>query len=77
MALKLDGRNADLRGRFLVEFASRFGVPKSMSQRRLNELSDRVTQHIDDASVIGFDDRITAQLITEMNRRLETLRRFD
>jgi serine/threonine-protein kinase HipA len=77
MALKLDGRNANLRGRFLVEFAARFGVPESMSQRRLNELSERVAQHIADATVIGFDDRITGQLIAEMNRRLETLRRFD
>lgn len=77
MALKLDGRNANLRGRFLIEFASRFGVPQSMSQRRLNELSDHLAQHIGDASVIGFDDRITGLLIAEMNRRLETLRRFD
>jgi len=77
MALKLDGRNANLRGRFLVEFAARFGVPESMSQRRLSELAERVAQHIAGAAVIGFDDRITAQLIAEMNRRLETLRRFD
>ena len=77
MALKLDGRNANLRGRFLVEFAARFGVPKSMSQRKLNKLSNRVAQHIDDASVIGFDERTTGQLIAEMNRRLETLRRFE
>jgi len=77
MALKLDGRNANLRGRFLVEFAVRFGVPASLSQRRLSELSERVDQHIADASVIGFDDRMTGQLISEMNRRLVTLRRFN
>ena len=77
MALKLDDRNANLRGRFLVEFAARFGIPESMSQRRLNELAERVAQHIADASVIGFDDRITGQLIAEMNRRLDTLRRFE
>jgi len=77
MALKLDGRNANLQGRFLVEFASRFGVPKSMSQRRLTELADRVALHIDDAPVIGFDDRTTGKLVAEMNRRLGLLRRFD
>ena len=77
MALKLDGRDANLRGRFLVEFAARFGVPASLSQRKLSELSERVDQYIADAAVIGFDDRITGQLIAEMNRRLETLRRFE
>lgn len=77
MALKLDGRNANLRSRFLVEFAARFGVPKSMSKRRINELSDRVAQHIGDASEIGFDERITGRMVTEMNRRLGILRRFD
>jgi serine/threonine-protein kinase HipA len=77
MALKLDSRNANLRGRFLVEFASRFGVPKSMSQRRLNEIADRVALHIGDASAIGFDDRTTEKLVAEMNRRLGILQRFD
>jgi serine/threonine-protein kinase HipA len=77
MALKLDSRNSNLRGRFLVEFASRFGVPESMSQRRLNELADRVAMHIGDASVIGFDDHTTGKLVAEMNRRLGILRRFD
>jgi len=75
MALKLDGRNANLRGRFLVEFASRFGVPERMSIRRLSELCDRVANHIDDVSLIGFDDRTTGRLAVEMNKRLETLRR--
>ncbi len=77
MALKLDSRNANLRGRFLVEFASRFGVPKSMSQRILNEIADRVASHIGDASVIRFDDRTTGKLVEEMNRRLGVLQRFD
>ncbi len=77
MALKLDGRNANLRGRFLVEFASRFGVPKSMSQRRLGELADRVAHNIGNASVIGFNDETTEWLVTEMNRRLGILQRFD
>lgn len=77
MALKLDGRDANLRGRFLVGFASRFGVPQSMSRRRLSEITDRVAKHISEAALIGFDDGTTERLIAEMNRRLETLRRFD
>ncbi len=76
MALKLDGRNANLRGRFLVEFALRFGVPEKMSIRRLGELSDRVANHLDDVSLIGFDDRTNGRLATEMSRRLETIRQF-
>jgi serine/threonine-protein kinase HipA len=76
MALKLDGRNANLRGRFLVEFASRFGVPEKMSIRRLGELFDRVANHIDDVSLIGFDDHTTGRLATEMSRRLKTLRQL-
>jgi len=77
MALKLDGRDANLQGRFLVGFASRFGIPESMAKRKLSELADRVEPNIGDVSCIGFDDRITEQLISEMNRRLTTLRRFD
>jgi serine/threonine-protein kinase HipA len=77
MALKLDGRDANLRGRFLVEFASRFGVPESMVRRKLGTLTDRVAPHISGASCIGFNTRTTEQLISEMNRRLKTLRRFD
>jgi serine/threonine-protein kinase HipA len=77
MALKLDGRDANLRGRFLVGFASRFGVPESMSRRRLGDLADRVAPHIGGASCIGFDARTTEQLIKEMNRRLKTLSRFN
>jgi len=77
MAMKLDGRDANLRGRFLVEFASRFGVPKSMVRRKLGELADRVAPHIGGASCIGFDARTTEQIISEMNRRLTSLRRFD
>lgn len=76
MALKLDGRNANLQGRFLVEFALRFGVPEKMSVRRLSELCDRVTNHIDDVSLIGFDDRTTTRLAVEMRKSLETLRHF-
>jgi serine/threonine-protein kinase HipA len=77
MALKLDGRDANIRGRFLVSFASRFGVPESMVRRKLGEIADRVAPHIGAASCIGFDARMTEQLILEMNRRLTTLRRFD
>jgi len=77
MALKLDGRDANLRGRFLLGFASRFGVPESLMQRKLGELADRVAPHIGGASCIGFDARTTEQLINEMKRRLEALCRFD
>jgi len=77
MALKLDGRDANLRGRFLVEFATRFGVPMPMVRRKLGELADRVAPHIGGASCIGFDARTTEQIISEMNRRLTSLCRFD
>jgi serine/threonine-protein kinase HipA len=77
MALKLDGRDANLRGRFLLGFASRFGVPESMVRRKLGELADRVAPHIGGASCIGYGGRVTEQLLNEMNRRLKTLRRFD
>ena len=77
MALKLDGRDANLRGRFLTGFASRFGIPESMVRRKIGMLADRVAPHIGGASCIGFNARTTEQLINEMNRRLKTLRRFD
>ncbi len=77
MALKLDGRNGNLRGKFLITFAARFGIPESMSRRRLGALADRVSPHINDVSSIGFNDRTTGRLIDEINRRLNTFCRFD
>ena len=77
MALKLDGRDANLRGRLLVGFGSRFGIPEPMARRKLCELADRIAPHTGGASCIGFDARTTERLINEMNRRLEILRRFD
>jgi len=77
MALKLDGRDANFRGRFLVGFASRFGVPESLMQRKLAAIADRVAPHIGSVSCIGFEARKTDQLIDEMNRRLKMLLRFD
>jgi len=77
MALKLDGRNGNLRGKFLITFAARFGIPESMSRRRLGALADRVSPHINDVSSIGFNDRTTGRLIDEINSRLNTFCRFD
>ena len=76
MALKLDGRDANIRGRFLVGFASRFGVPESLMRRKLGELAGRVEPHIGGVSCVGFDTRKTEQLINEMNRRLKMLRQM-
>jgi len=77
MALKLDGRNGNLRGKFLITFASRFGIPESMSRRRLSALAERVSPHINDVSSIGYNDQTTLRLIDEINLRLNTLCRFD
>jgi serine/threonine-protein kinase HipA len=77
MALKLDGRDGRLRGRFLVEFAERFGVPAVLTRRRVGTLIERAAPRLDAAADIGFDTPTSERLVNEMHRRIETLKRFD
>ncbi|NQV07569.1 HipA domain-containing protein, partial [bacterium] len=77
MALRVDGRDANIQGRFLVEFAGRFDAPAALVCRRLGELADRLDTRLDGAGEIGFDTQTSERLVAEMRRRLEVLRRFE
>lgn len=77
MALRVDGRDANLRGRYLIEFAGRHGVPATLTRRRLAAIADRLEPHLDHVARIGFDERTTRRVTREMARRIEILRRFD
>lgn len=77
MAMELDSRISNLQGRFLTSFASRFGVPEDMTRRRVENLIDHLTPHLDSVVDIGFDEATTDGMIEEMGRRIALLRRFD
>jgi serine/threonine-protein kinase HipA len=77
MAMQLDSRVSNLQGRFLTDFANRFGVPETLTRRRINTLADRVEPLLDSAATIGYDPETTSRMTETMADRLDTLRRFD
>lgn len=75
MAMKLDGRDDNIKFRYFIEFAARFGVPESMMRRRLNTMLDRMEPGLDGLETIGFDADTTTRLDGEIRRRLAILMR--
>lgn len=75
LALPVDGRDMKIRGKDLVAFGQRFGLPAKLVERRLTTLCDRAEPFIGAVERIGFDDRATEQTLEEMTRRLSELRR--
>jgi len=76
MAMRLDGRDSNFQGRFLVTFAERFGVPAALTRRRLGALIDRVAPRLDGAADIGFDTQASERLVAEMGQRADALRQL-
>lgn len=73
MALRLDGRDDNLKGRYFVEFAERVGVKGAAVQKSLHELYERSEPWLEQLAKIGFDDRRTADLNRVMRKRREEL----
>ncbi|OFW66533.1 MAG: hypothetical protein A2Z12_01920 [Actinobacteria bacterium RBG_16_68_21] len=76
MALDVDGRVANIQGRFLVAFAERYGVPEALTRRQLGEMIDRVKPRIRSVENIGFDTSISERMAAEMQNRVARLSRF-
>ncbi len=70
MAMDLDGRNANFKGAYFAGFGERFGVPRTLTLRRLGELADRLAPRIDDLGDIGYDTRTTERMAAEIVRRI-------
>jgi len=76
MALDVDGRVANIQGRFLVAFAERYRVPEALTRRRLGEMIDRVKPRIPSVENIGFDTSICERMAAEMQKRIAGLSTF-
>jgi serine/threonine-protein kinase HipA len=76
MALKLNGRDANFKGRYLLEFGESLGVPSAATRFRLEKLLRAFGSRYAGISKIGFDERQTASLITEIQRRANRLSDF-
>jgi serine/threonine-protein kinase HipA len=76
MALRVEGRDANLQGRFLSRFALRFAIPDTIVRRRLAELIDRVEPRVSDFGAVGFPGEVAEKVTAEMGRRITALKRF-
>jgi serine/threonine-protein kinase HipA len=73
MALRIDGRDRNLRRPHLVEFGGRLGVRERALARALDRMCDVVPAWIARIPEIGLDERVTARLQRELARRLDDL----
>lgn len=73
MALKLEGRDDDLKRRDLVGLGRRHGVPQRAVDRRLDAMRARASPFLSRVKEIGFDARRTRQLQELMKKRLSDL----
>ena len=76
LALRIDGRDDNLQGRFLQDFARRHGVPDALVRRRLERIIARVSQGLPEIATIGFPADVTEKMAKEIERRLGILARF-
>ncbi len=76
LALRIDGRDDNLQGRFLQDFARRFDIPDPVMRRRLERIIDSVSQAVPDLATIGFPAEVTAKMAREIERRLAVLAHF-
>ena len=76
MAMKLDGRDKNLKRRNYVEFALRHGAGEKAVHRALDRLCDASPPWIERLEEIGFDARTAAHLRRVILRRREDLGRM-
>ncbi len=76
MALKLEGRDDNLAGRYFLPFGERVGVKPPAVRKLLEDLHARSQPWIERVAEIGLDDRKTAELMRVMRKRREELVAF-
>ncbi len=73
LALKFEGRDDNLKRRDFIEFGKRFGVLQPAVESRLDRLVARAAPFLTRVKEIGFDARLTKQLVDLMKKRLAAL----
>ena len=74
LALKFEGRDDNLKRKDFVEFGRRFGVAQAAIDSRIDRLISRAAPFIPRVKEIGYDARVTKQLIELMKKRLADLK---
>lgn len=74
MALKMDGRDARLKGSHFTAFFVRHGLPARAVARRIERILARMPRWIDRLGEIGYDAQTTDRLRAEILRRAEDLK---
>jgi len=74
MALKMDGRDANLRRRSFVAMGERFKIPKPATTAMLDEILDATGPALEQLDAIGFDAKTTKKLQQALGRRRDDLR---
>jgi len=74
MALRMEGRDANLSTKHFLEFGERNGVQRSATVRMLRGLTAKLSAVVDRVDRIGLDERRTLHLQRVMRERLATLR---
>lgn len=69
-----EGRDDNLKRKDFVEFGKRFGVPQQAIDSRLDRLISRAAPFIPRVKEIGYEARVTKQLIELMKKRLADLK---
>jgi serine/threonine-protein kinase HipA len=73
LALKLEGRDDNVKRGHLMDLAERFGVPRRAVESRLDRVIRGVRQAVRELEVLGLDPRATRQLAELMKKRLADL----
>jgi serine/threonine-protein kinase HipA len=74
MALKMDGRDANLRRRSFVTMGERFKIAKAATTAMLDEVLDATGPALQQLEAIGFDAKTTKKVERALARRRDDLR---
>ncbi len=69
MAIPMDGKDTEFKAADFVRFFGRLGVSESVVLRTLDELSARLIPRLSRLQEIGYDDKTTARMRSEIERR--------
>lgn len=74
LALKLEGRDDNVKRAHFLAFGKRFNVPEKAVASRLDRLTSLVAPFVEQVKQLGFEDRTTKVLTDLMRKRLTDLK---
>lgn len=74
MALKLDGRDDNIKRKHIIDFGLRFSLPAKATQSMLDKLLTKIAPWIDEVEKIGFDKRKMLHLKKIIQKRVRDIK---